>query len=143
MDQFGDLFRSYWWLLFPLAFFLAQGWSSFLRYKRQKSKIELLKTYAAAGKEPPANLVASLESDSSRDDRHDWTGSGEGDSSHGGGSTAFLVVLFTGLAGVFAAAGYLGILGGVEEELYFVAAILGVLALAFLVSGMFGGRRKG
>tara|TARA_R110002073_G_scaffold76656_6_gene186017 strand:+ start:635 stop:1057 length:423 start_codon:yes stop_codon:yes gene_type:complete len=137
-----DLFRSYWWLLFPLAFFVAQGWSSFLRYKRQKSKIELLKSYAAAGKEPPANLVASLEADGERADREDWTSS-DSSNSGSGGSTAFLVVLFTGLAAVFAGAGYLGIIGGVEEELYFVAAILGVLALAFLVSGVFGGRRKG
>ncbi|MEE2567157.1 hypothetical protein [Hyphobacterium marinum] len=142
MDQLGDIFRSFWWLLFPLAFFVAQGWSSFLHYKQQKSKIELLKTYAAAGKEPPASLVASLE-DGSNHDGHDWTGSGDDSSGHSRGSNAFLVVLFTGLAGVFAVAGYLGILGGVEEELYFVAAVLGVLALAFLVSGMFGGRRKG
>ena len=77
--EFADLFRSYWWLLFPLAFFVAQGWSSFMRYKRTKAKIELLKTYAAAGKEPPADLVASIDKDTDRDDRHDWTSkSGDG-----------------------------------------------------------------
>lgn len=137
-----DIFRSYWWLLFPLAFFIAQGWSSFLRYKRQKSKIELLKTYAAAGKEPPANLVASLEADSDRADRHDWTDNGNGGSGRSGGSTAFLVILFTGLSAIFAATGYYELFGHGGPEFYFVAAILGVLALAFLVSGLFGGRRK-
>lgn len=137
------LFHAYWWLLFPVAFFLAQGWSSFMRYKRSQAKIDLLKTYAAAGKEPPANLVASLNEDSARDDEHDWTGSGDGSSGGSGGTTAFLVILFTGLAGIFAAAGYFGVFSESAEEFYFIAAILGVLALAFLVSGMFGGRRKG
>ena len=138
--EFADLFRSYWWLLFPLAFFVAQGWSSYMRYKRTKEKIDLLKTYAAAGKEPPANLVASLERDSERDDEHDWTGGDDGESSTGGGN-AFLVFLFAGLAGVFAYAGYSGLIENVREEFYFIAMILGVLAVAFLASAIFR-RRK-
>lgn len=138
--EFADLFRSYWWLLFPLAFFVAQGWSSFMRYKRTKAKIELLKTYAAAGKEPPADLVASIDKDTDRDDRHDWT-SDAGDSSESGGGNTFLVFLFAGLAGVFAYAGYSGLIENVHEEFYFIAMILGVLALAFLASAIFR-RRK-
>lgn len=137
--DFADLFRSYWWLLFPLAFFLAQGWSSFMRYKRTKAKIELLKTYAAAGKEPPADLVASIDRDTDRDDRHDWTSDGENEG--GGGGSAFLVFLFAGLAGVFAYAGWSGLIGDVREEFYFIAMILGVLAVAFLASAVFR-RRK-
>lgn len=137
--EFADLFRSYWWLLFPLAFFVAQGWSSFMRYKRTKAKIELLKTYAAAGKEAPADLVASIDKDTERDDRHDWTSDGENERS--GGGNAFLVFLFAGLAGVFAYAGWSGLIGDVREEFYFIAMILGVLAIAFLASAIFR-RRK-
>ena len=137
--EFADLFRSYWWLLFPLAFFLAQGWSSFMRYKRTKAKIELLKTYAAAGKEPPSDLVASIDMDTDRDDRHDWTSDGENEG--GGGGNAFLVFLFAGLAGVFAYAGWSGLIGDVREEFYFIAMILGVLAVAFMASAVFR-RRK-
>ncbi|MEN0651806.1 MULTISPECIES: hypothetical protein [Hyphobacterium] len=137
--DFADLFHSYWWLLFPLAFFLAQGWSSFMRYKRTKAKIELLKSYAAAGKEPPADLVASIDKDTERDDRHDWTSNGENEGS--GGGSAFLVFLFAGLAGVFAYAGWSGLIGDVREEFYFIAMILGVLAVAFLASAVFR-RRK-
>ena len=140
-----DLFRSYWWLLFPLAFFVMQGWSSFMNYKRDKAKIELLRTYAASGKEPPANLIASL--DRSRHGDDDWTGMNDDDSGNrrsrggGGGSTAFLFILFGGLSAVFAVAGYYELFGREMIEFYFVSAILGVLAVAFLVSGMFGGRR--
>lgn len=135
MDSFGDLFSSYWWLLFPLGFFIAAGWSSYMRYKRTQAKIDLLKTYAASGHEPPADLVASLDASDAESD---------GDSSGGRGTTTFLVVLFSGLAAIFACAGYSGVFGvGDGPEFYFVAAILAVLALAFLVSGIAAGGKRG
>lgn len=55
----------------------------------------------------------------------------------GGASTsAFLVILFTGLGSIFAYAGYSGWMD-LGEEAYFVAAIMGVLALAFLFAAFF------
>ncbi|SDM43430.1 hypothetical protein [Maricaulis salignorans] len=134
-----DLFQSYWWLLFPLFWFVGAGWGSLMRFKRTQAKIDLIKTYAAAGKEAPAELIASLDAPDTSDD--DDTGyDGE---RHSGGGRAFLVVLFGGLAGVFAFTGYTGWIGGVDTELYFVAMILGVLSFAFLVSAMFKSGRKG
>ncbi|MEQ8432611.1 MAG: hypothetical protein RIA71_00095 [Oceanicaulis sp.] len=134
MDAFSDLFSSYWWLLFPLFFFISAGWGSFMRYKRTQAKIDLLKSYAASGHEPPAALLADLDGRSGDDDE---------DAADGGGGSAapFLVVLFAGLAGVFAFAGYTGLMGEDGESFYFIALILGVLAVAFLVSGLFGRRR--
>ena len=139
MDGFEDLFSAYWWLLFPLAFFIAAGWSSFMRYKRTQARIDLLKTYAASGREPPAELLADLD----RKDMYDEFGmSGmDGDSEGGPGTTAFLFFLFAGLAAVFGYAGYSGLLGDMRNELYLVAMILGVLAVAFLAGGLFGRRR--
>lgn len=139
MNDYGaaDFFASYWWLLFPLAFFVAGGWNSLMRYQRTKAKIDLIKSYAAAGKEAPADLLASLD----EDDDDGWTqmdGTSSGDSR---GGSAFLVVLFAGLAGVFAYAGYSEMLGR-NEEFYFVALILGVLSVSFLAASLFGGRRK-
>ena len=49
-----DLFRSYWWLLFPLAWFVSAGFSSLLNYRRQKDALKLIQTYAEKGQEPPA-----------------------------------------------------------------------------------------
>lgn len=142
MNGFEDFFSAYWWLLFPLAFFIAAGWSSFMRYKRTQAKIDLLKTYAASGKEPPAELLADLD----RKDAYDEFGmsgmsSLDGDSDGGPGTTAFLFFLFAGLAAVFGYAGYSGLLGDMRNELYLVAMILGVLAVAFLAGGLFGRRR--
>lgn len=139
MEHLADLFSSYWWLLFPLAFFLAQGWSSFMRYKRTKAKIDLLKTYAAAGKEPPAELVATLDNDS--DDGREWHSNSDRDGSRGSGGGVFVVILFSGLSAVFAFVGHEGWLGD-DKSMYFVAMILGVLALAFLFSSIFGRRRN-
>lgn len=128
-----ELFDSYWWLLFPLGVFLAIGFSSFLNYKRTQAKIELLKAYASSGTEPPAELLASLDINNSS--ANDEGSNGES----GRGTTTFLVILFGGLSVVFAATGLFGFLG-IGVEAYFIAAILGVLALAFLFSGIAGGR---
>ena len=52
---------QYWWLMFPLAWFVGAGWNSWLNYRRQRATIELVKSYADAGKEPPAELIRALE----------------------------------------------------------------------------------
>ncbi|MDF1767446.1 hypothetical protein [Maricaulis sp.] len=133
----AEIFDDYWWLLFPLAFFLAAGWGSFMRYKRTQAKIDLLKTYAASGKEPPADLIASL--DKPGDGRADWSdldGDDDRRDSHGTGSNAFLVILFAGFAAVFAYEGYRGLIG-MGEVAYFVALIFVVLSASFFVASFF------
>lgn len=133
----ADLFENFWWLLFPLGFFLIAGWNSFMSYQQTKAKIDLLKTYAAAGKEPPASLVESLEKIETHD-RNDWHDS---DNDTGGGGNAFLVVLFIGLSAVFAYEGYSGLIG-MGEVAYFVSMIMGVLAVSFLFGSLFKGGKK-
>lgn len=135
-----EIFYGYWWLLFPLGFFIAAGWGSFMRYKRTQAKIDLIKTYTAAGKEPPAELLASLDRDS--EDHNDYSGDGETGGGSGGGGHVFLVILFSGLGAVFAYTGYAELLGNTGPEMYFIAMIMGVLALAFLFSGLFSRRRR-
>ena len=129
----AELFENFWWLLFPLGFFVFMGWNSFMSYKQTKAKIDLLKTYAAAGKEPPASLVESLDKLESRD-RSDWHNQSGSENSHGG--NAFLVVLFLGFSAVFAYEGYSGLIG-MGEVAYFVSMIMGVLAFAFLIGSFF------
>jgi hypothetical protein len=52
-----DIFRSYWWLLFPIGAFVFGAWDRWLAYKRSRDHLELLKHYAAQGKDPPPELV--------------------------------------------------------------------------------------
>jgi len=125
-----DIFFHFWWLIFPLAFFIAGGFSSFMRYQRTKAKIDLLKTYAAAGKEPPAELLRNLD----RDDENSWHEEGTGRKKEHG--SAFLVILFVGLAAVFAFEGTYELLG-LGEVAYFIAMIMAVLSLAFLAGAIF------
>lgn len=134
-----DLFRSYWWLLFPLAWFVFGGFSSFLNYRRQKDTLDLIKTYAAKGQEPPEALLKVLERpidgsgmwDSSSDDR--------GGSRMNDGNW-FSVVLFGVMGAGFGYAAYTDMYGAGEAFLI-VTFVLGALSLACLVSALTGRRR--
>ena len=62
-----DLFRSYWWLLFPLFFFVFGAWDRWLSYKRSRDRLDLLRTFTAQGKDPPAELLRELRDDDDDD----------------------------------------------------------------------------
>ena len=66
-----DIFRSYWWLLFPLAFFVFGAWDRWLSYKKSRDRLDLLRTYSTQGKDPPAELLRELRDDE-EDDAYGW-----------------------------------------------------------------------
>jgi hypothetical protein len=55
-----DLFRQYWWLIFPLSWFVFGAYQSWLSYKANRDTLDLIKSYAQAGREPPPELLAKL-----------------------------------------------------------------------------------
>ena len=55
-----DLFRSYWWLLFPIFWMVMGVLGSFGQYRQRSDTLKLLKTYADQGKEPPQALLDML-----------------------------------------------------------------------------------
>lgn len=55
-----ELFRSYWWLVFPLSWIVFGAFQSWLAYRARRDTLALLKSYAEAGRDPPAELVARL-----------------------------------------------------------------------------------
>jgi hypothetical protein len=67
MDDFGrvtaiqDLFRSFWWMIFPLSWFVFDAYQRWLAHRARRDTVELLKTYAASGREPPPELLARLD----------------------------------------------------------------------------------
>lgn len=130
-----DLFRSFWWLLFPMAWFVFGGFSSFLNYRRQKDALDLIKTYADKGQQPPEALLKLLDRPiDSETEARAYPGSG-----HNEGSW-FSVVLF-GLMGVgFAYAAWADIYGA-GEAFIIVAFVLGALSAASLVSALMARRR--
>ena len=64
MDQFWE---THWWLIVILAVFAAPlvqalfaPWRRYLQYRERRDAIEALKTYAAQGREPPAEVLDAL-----------------------------------------------------------------------------------
>ena len=72
-----DIFRSYWWLMFPIGFFVFGAWDRWLAYQRSRDHLDLIKTYADQGKEPPPELVKAIREDDPLDSSdHRWEGYG-------------------------------------------------------------------
>ncbi|MFN3514999.1 MAG: hypothetical protein ACK41C_18280 [Phenylobacterium sp.] len=139
-----DLFRSYWWLLFPLGAFVYGAWDRWLAYRRSRDTLDLIKSYAAQGKEPPAELVRRIEEDQ---DEEDWTGMGP--------SRRYRrryyrrryyrddlrTAIFTGfLAGAFWVAAEYAWLPGTEGPFRLVALILTCIAVATLLAALLSSR---
>ncbi|MET0337390.1 MAG: hypothetical protein ABW063_06465 [Caulobacter sp.] len=120
-----DLFRSYWWLIFPLFGFACAGWDSWLKFRRQQAAIDLLKTYAAKGTEPPAELLKAL--DRPQDDGRDAGGMGKSREGH-----LYSVVMFGVMAAGFTYAAVTDLFG-VGSAFVIVAVVMAALALASLV----------
>jgi hypothetical protein len=55
-----DLFREFWWLLFPICGIAFGAFRRWLDYCARRDAVALIKTYAAAGQEAPPELVAKL-----------------------------------------------------------------------------------
>lgn len=131
-----DLFRSYWWLLFPLAWLAFGGFSSFLNYRRQRATLKLIETYAQKGQEPPEALLRVLERPIDAE-----TESRAYPSMRAREGNWFSVVLFGILAAGFGYAAYTD-LYGLGEPATIVGFILGALAAAMLVQALMASRSR-
>jgi hypothetical protein len=56
-------FFGFWWLIFPLGWFVIAGWMSWLSYLRRKQELDLLHRYAEQGKEPPPEVAKAVSGD--------------------------------------------------------------------------------
>jgi hypothetical protein len=63
-----SFFYGFWWLIFPIMFFAFGAWDRWLAYKRSKERLDLLRTYAAQGKDPPPELMRTLNEEEDLDD---------------------------------------------------------------------------
>ena len=140
-----DLFRSYWWLLFPLGFFVVQAWDQWMRYLKHKNTLDLVKSYAEQGRDPPADLLAQVKSagaalDASIDDDDDDRSSRRRYRSRYRRERGwYQVVLFGSLALGFGYAAMTDLLG-IGEAAVIVAFVMGALCAASLVSTLMARR---
>lgn len=133
-----DLFRSFWWLIFPLSWFVFGGFQSWLAYRANRDTLDLLKSYAASGREPPPELVAKLNKR--------WNEEDDEDVAHmprryrrrvRSENPVYQSVLFGGLCVGFTYAAVTNIYGA-GEAFTIVAFVMGALCLASVVSLLVG-----
>jgi hypothetical protein len=138
MTTMEDLFRSYWWLIFPLSWFVSSGFHSVLNYRRQQETLKLIRSYAEKGQEPPEALLKVLDQPiDGRRDRDDYRGRRD----RWNDGHWFSVVLFGVMAVGFGYGAYTDMYGS-QEGLVIVTFVLAALCLASLVSAMRGGRSR-
>lgn len=123
-----DLFRHFWWLIFPISWFIFGAWQSWLSYRANRETLDLIKTYAAAGREPPPELINKLSKrwhdDDDRDERPRYRRRRE--------RSWYQVVLFGMLGAGFAFAAAIDIYGA-GQAFVIVAFVMGALCAATLV----------
>jgi len=109
----GPGWGQLWWLVFPLAGMAIGAFGMWLRHRREIATLELLRAYAAQGKEPPPEVANILRTSRSYYGSYrDWR-------------RAFLFVC---LAAAFAALGYFGT--GVRPHHGFMVPVVIFAALA-------------
>lgn len=65
-----DLFRDFWWLMFPIGFFVMGAVGTAMRAGMQRDRLETLRAYADKGMTPPPELTREAPVDY-RDWRHE------------------------------------------------------------------------
>ncbi|WP_297511539.1 hypothetical protein [uncultured Caulobacter sp.] len=122
-----DLFRQFWWLIFPISWFIFGAYQSWLSYRANRETLDLIKTYAAAGREPPAELLSKLNRRWLEDDHYErprYRRRRE--------RTWYHVVLYGMLSAGFGFAASTNIYGA-GEAFTIVAFVLGAVCAATLV----------
>jgi len=61
-------FFSFWWLVFPIGFFIAAAFDRWLAYKKSQDRLMILRSYTDAGKDPPPELIKALARDEEEDE---------------------------------------------------------------------------
>ena len=124
--DFFTLFSRFWWIIFPLfwmAYAMVRLW---LRHSRANRTLDIFKSYAEHGKEPPPEVLAALN------ERHDLDVHRQSGPEHGWKR----FFLFAGLAAAFVFVALVGNDVGDDHQyaFIFVAIIMIGLALGGLVS---------
>ena len=88
----GEFWWGYWWLIFPVGWMIFGAWDRWLRYQRSRHALEVMKTFAAQGKDPPPELVTQVRDDAYGHDgyrgrhwrsRRNWRAGGPPDATNG------------------------------------------------------------
>lgn len=126
--DFFTLFTRFWWIIFPIFWMAYAMVRLSLRHSRANRSLDVLKSYAEHGKEPPPEVLAVLK------DRHDVDDRRYRGPEHGWNR----FFLFAGLTVAFAVVAFVpnDMTDGHEFVFVFVAIIMAGLALGGLVTAL-------
>lgn len=123
-----DLFRQFWWLIFPIFGMFMAVYGMISSEKRTRNVLDLIKSYTDQGKEPPAELLALASQQLQA----------EADTKEGKNSNAWSFVTFAAICAGFSV-GYYFVRGeDFAWAFLIVAVIMGVLAIGALGITLFG-----
>jgi len=63
--DFDQIFRHFWWLLFPILSMIWGMIDLWARHRRAREGLQLIKSYLDQGKEPPPELIKLLDTKAS------------------------------------------------------------------------------
>ena len=137
-DTFLSLFRQFWWLIFPLWWMVLRVIRTFRHQSAQDRALEVLRIYAAQGKEPPPEVLKALTQPSVAPD--DYSG-GNGplyQSRHADSATSawWTFFVFAALAGGFGYGAFYLFTDDARSAFTLVAIIMGILAAGSLVMAL-------
>lgn len=132
-----DLFRQYWWLLLVIGFGVTGAYNSYLGYRRQRDALDLLRTYAEKGQEPPEALLKVLQRPL---DEEGWDGKSAGNRQPTNYWSLF--GLFTALSLGFLGASQLTNMDGDTGAFLVVAFTMAAVAIWALISALTSRRNR-
>ncbi|MBL8531161.1 MAG: hypothetical protein JNK94_05450 [Hyphomonadaceae bacterium] len=130
--NFEDLFRQFWWLIFPVFGMVMAVLGTISSDRRTRRTIDLIKSYVDQGKEPPPEL---LQLALKEEDGDDWgMGAGRGT----GNSRAWTFVILLAIAAGFGT-GYWWARGEDYAFAFLIVTVtMSVLAVGALMILLFG-----
>lgn len=96
--DFYTLFSRFWWLIFPLFWMAAMVMAGWSRHARANRALDIVKSYADQGKDPPPELLKSLQGG----DAGGWCGGSRGAWRYSPERLLHRAFLFGALAAAFA-----------------------------------------
>lgn len=129
-----ELFRDFWWLIFPIWGLAMGAWHSIAGYRRKTAMLDIVRTYAEKGEQPPEALLAALRGEGGEEAR---------DFRHSPAHYWSLVALFGFLAAGFGVAAVTLGFQGEGWPFGIVALVMAAVGLWALINALFIARLPG
>lgn len=129
-----NLFYAFWWLILPIGGMFYAAFHSWLKYRQQRATLDIIRTYAERGEQPPESLLARLDAQDAE----------ERGSSTAAPRTSAHYWSLVGLFGVMAVGFAIGSFMGVDRNsgaFLIVAMVMAAVAVWSAVNALFLSRR--